>query len=154
MTRFQAAIGEDSQFALAYSKLAQSQAELGQDDEAEQDAQKAVSLSGALPAQEKYLIQANRDRILKDYPKAIEAYQNLVGVASDNADYLYELATAYESAGNYDKAKELFTKVVKLDPKQNRRAPGAGPRGNRKRQHPERPGVSYSRASHVHRIER
>jgi tetratricopeptide (TPR) repeat protein/predicted Ser/Thr protein kinase len=117
VTRFQAAIGEDSQFALAYSKLAQSQAELGQDDEAEQDAQKAVSLSGALPAQEKYLIQANRDRILKDYPKAIEAYQNLVGVASDNADYLYELATAHESAGNYDKAKELFTKVVKLDPK-------------------------------------
>ena len=117
VTRFQAAIGEDSQFALAYSKLAQSQAELGQDDEAEQDAQKAVSLSGSLPAQEKYLIQANRDRILKDYPKAIEAYQALVGVASDNADYLYELATAYESAGNYDKAKELFTKVVKLDPK-------------------------------------
>ncbi len=114
---FQGAIDQDGQFALAYSKLAQSYAELGQDDEAEQWAQKAVSLSAALPAQEKYLIQANRDKILKDYPKAIETYQNLVGVASDNTDYLFDLGTAYESAGTYDKANEEFSKVVQLDPK-------------------------------------
>jgi len=114
---FQGAISEDGQFALAYAKLAQSFDELGQDDEAEQAAQKAVSLSGALPAQEKYLIQANRDQILKDYPKAIEAYQNLVKVSSDNSDYLFDLAMAYESNAAYDKAKEVFTKVVSLDPK-------------------------------------
>jgi eukaryotic-like serine/threonine-protein kinase len=114
---FQGVIDQDGQFALAYSKLAQSLAELGQDDEAEQAAQRAVSLSGALPAQEKYLIQANRDSIVKDYPKAIEAYQNLVGVASDNTDYLFDLGTAYENAGAFDKANEQFTKVVKLDPK-------------------------------------
>jgi eukaryotic-like serine/threonine-protein kinase len=114
---FQGAIDQDGQFALAYSKLAQSYAELGQDDDAEQAASKAVSLSSALPAQEKYLIQANRDRILKDYPKAIEAYQNLVSVAADNTDYLYDLGAAYESAGTYDKANELFSKVVQLDPK-------------------------------------
>jgi eukaryotic-like serine/threonine-protein kinase len=114
---FQNAIDQDSQFALAYSKLAQAYSQEGQDDEAEQNAQKAVSLSAALPAQEKYLIQANRDRIVKDYPKAIEAYQNLVGVASDNSDYLFDLGTVYESAGTFDKATDLFTKVVKLDPK-------------------------------------
>ena len=114
---FQSAVDSDTQFALAYSKLAQSYAELGQDDEAEQAASKAVSLSSALPAQEKYLIQANRDRILKDYPKAIEAYQGLVSVAADNADYLYDLALSYESAGNYDKANENLNKVVQLDPK-------------------------------------
>jgi len=114
---FQNAIDQDSQFALAYSKLAQAYSQQGQDDEAEQNAQKAVSLSAALPAQEKYLIQANRDRIVKDYPKAIEAYQNLVGVASDNTDYLFDLGTVYESAGTFDKATDLFTKVVKLDPK-------------------------------------
>jgi eukaryotic-like serine/threonine-protein kinase len=114
---FQNAIDQDSRFALAYSKLAQAYSQQGQDDEAEQNAQKAVSLSAALPAQEKYLIQANRDRIVKDYPKAIEAYQNLVGVASDNTDYLFDLGTVYESAGTFDKAIDLFTKVVKLDPK-------------------------------------
>ncbi len=114
---FQGAIEQDGQFALAYSKLAQAYSQQGQDDEAEQNAQKAVSLSAALPAQEKYLIQANRDRIIKDYPKAIEAYQNLVGVATDNTDYLFDLGTVYESAGSFDKASELFSKVVKLDPK-------------------------------------
>ncbi|MEQ1472287.1 MAG: tetratricopeptide repeat protein, partial [Candidatus Acidiferrum sp.] len=114
---FQGAIEQDGQFALAYSKLAQAYSQQGQDDEAEQNAQKAVSLSAALPAQEKYLIQANRDRIIKDYPKAIEAYQNLVGVAADNTDYLFDLGTVYESAGSFDKAGELFSKVVKLDPK-------------------------------------
>ena len=114
---FQGAIEQDGQFALAYSKLAQSFAEQGRDDEAEQAAQKAVSLNGSLPAQEKYLIQASRDLILKDYPKAIEAYQNLVGVAADNTDYLFALGTAFENAGAFDKANESFTKVVKLDPK-------------------------------------
>jgi hypothetical protein len=47
---FQGAIDQDGQFALAYSKLAQSFEELGQDDQAEQAASKAVSLSSALPA--------------------------------------------------------------------------------------------------------
>jgi eukaryotic-like serine/threonine-protein kinase len=115
--QFQVALQEDAGFALAYSKLAQSYAQLGQDDDAEQAAQKAVSLSAALSAQEKYLIQANYDSILKDYPKAIDAYQNLVNVSPDNTDYLFDLATAYEKTANYDKAKELFGRVAELDPK-------------------------------------
>lgn len=116
VTNFESAIAADGQFALAYAELSQSFDGLGQDDEAEQAAQKAVSLSSALPAQERYLIQANRDQIVKDYPKAIEAYQNLVNVSSDNTDYLFNLGTAYESNGNFDKAKEVLTKVVSLDP--------------------------------------
>jgi eukaryotic-like serine/threonine-protein kinase len=114
---FQAAIKEDGQFALAYVKLAQAYSDLGQDDDAEPAAQKAVSLSASLPLQEKYLIQAGYDRIEKDFPKAIEAYQNLIKVSPDNTDYLFELGTAYESAGTYDKAKEMFNKLVELDPK-------------------------------------
>ena len=114
---FQAAIKEDGQFALAYAKLAQAYSDLGQDEDAEPAAQKAISLSASLPMQEKYLIQASYDRIEKDYPKAIEAYQNLVKVSPTNTDYLFELGTAYENTGAYDKAKEMFLKVVELDPK-------------------------------------
>ena len=114
---FQAAIKEDDQFALAYVKLAQAYSDLGQDEDAEPAAQKGVSLSASLPMQEKYLIQANYDRIEKDFPKAIEAYQNLIKVSPDNTDYLYDLGTAYENAGAYDKAKDMFAKVVELDPK-------------------------------------
>ena len=115
--QFQSALHEDSNFALAYSKLAQSYAQLGHDDDAEQAANKAVSLSAQLPLQEKYLIQASHDSILKDYPKAIQAYENLVKVSPDNTDYLFDLGTAYEKTSAYDKARELFKKVVELDPK-------------------------------------
>jgi serine/threonine protein kinase/tetratricopeptide (TPR) repeat protein len=114
---FQAAIKEDGQFALAYVKLAQAYSDLGQDEDAEPAAQKAVSLSASLPMQEKYLIQAGYDRIEKDFPKAIEAYQNLIKVSPDNTDYLFDLGTAYENTDAYDKAKEMFAKVVELDPK-------------------------------------
>ncbi|HEV3421128.1 MAG TPA: tetratricopeptide repeat protein [Candidatus Acidoferrum sp.] len=114
---FQAAIKEDPHFALAYVKLAQAYSDLGQDEDAEPAAQKAVSLSASLPMQEKYLIQASYDRIEKDFPKAIEAYQNLIKVSPDNTDYLFDLGMAYENTGAYDKAKEMFAKVVELDPK-------------------------------------
>ncbi|HEV2104041.1 MAG TPA: tetratricopeptide repeat protein [Candidatus Acidoferrum sp.] len=114
---FQSAIKEDNQFALAYVKLAQAYSDLGQDEDAEPAAQKAVALSASLPMQEKYLIQAGYDRIEKDYPKAIEAYQNLIKVSPDNTDYLFDLGMAYENTGAYDKAKEMFAKVVELDPK-------------------------------------
>jgi tetratricopeptide (TPR) repeat protein/predicted Ser/Thr protein kinase len=114
---FQAAIKEDSQFALAYVKLAQAYSDLGQDEDAEPAARKAVALSASLPMQEKYLIQAGYDRIEKDFPKAIEAYQNLIKVSPDNADYLFELGMAYENTDAYDKAREMFAKVVELDPK-------------------------------------
>ncbi len=115
--QFQGALQEDGNFALAYSKLAQSYAQLGQDDDAEQAAQKAVSLSAQLPLQEKYLIQASHDSILKDYPKAIAAYENLVKVSPDNTNYLFDLGMAYEQTSAYDKAKEIFKKVVDLDPR-------------------------------------
>ncbi len=115
--QFQSAVQEDGNFALAYSKLAQSYAQLGHDDDAEQAANKAVLLSAPLPLQEKYLIQASHDSILKDYPKAIQAYENLVKASPDNTDYLFELGTAYEKTSTYDKARELFKRVVELDPK-------------------------------------
>ena len=115
--QFQSALQEDANFALAYSKLGESYAQLGQDDDAEQAAQKAVSLSAQLPPQEKYLIQASHDSIVKDYPKAIQVYENLVKVSPDNTDYLFQLGMAYEKTSTYDKAKDLFKKVVDLDPK-------------------------------------
>lgn len=115
--QFQAALQEDGNFALASSELAQAYAQLGQDEDAEQAAQRAVSLSAQLPPQEKYLIQASHDSIVKDFPKAIQAYENLVKVSPDNSDYLFDLGIAYEKTSNYDKARELFKKVVALDPK-------------------------------------
>ncbi len=115
--RFEAATKEDPQFALAYSELAKTYANLGQDDDAEHASRKAVELSDQLPATEKYLIQASHDQIQRDYPKAIEAYGNLAKAAPDNADVLFELAGLYGKSSAYDKAREAYTKVLTLDPK-------------------------------------
>jgi eukaryotic-like serine/threonine-protein kinase len=115
--RFEAATKEDPQFALAYSELAKTYANLGQDDDAEHASRKAVELSDQLPPPEKYLIQASHDRIQRDYPKAIEAYGTLAKAAPNNADVLFELAGLYEKSSAYDKAREAYTKVLTLDPK-------------------------------------
>jgi eukaryotic-like serine/threonine-protein kinase len=115
--QFEAATKEDSQFALAYSELAKTYANLGQDDDAERASRKAVELSDQLPPPEKYLIQASHYQIQKDYPKAIEAYGTLAKAAPNNADVLFDLAGLYEKSSAYDKAREEYTKVLTLDPK-------------------------------------
>jgi len=115
--RFDAATKEDPQFALAYSELAKTYANLGQDNDAEHASRKAVELSDQLPAAEKYLIEASHDQIQRNYPKAIEAYDNLTKAAPDNTDALFELAGLYEKSSAYDKAREEYTKVLTLDPK-------------------------------------
>ena len=115
--QFETAGQEDPNFALAFSQLAQTYSKLGQDNEAEDASRKAVALSDNLPAAEKFLIQADHDRILKDYPKAIEAYENLAKVSPNNADVVFELGEMYEKTGAYDKALAEFTRVLELDPK-------------------------------------
>ncbi len=74
------------QFALAYSNSRKPTPNLGHDDDAEHASRKAVELSDQLPLQEKYLIQASHDQIQRDYPKAIDAYENLAKAAPNNAD--------------------------------------------------------------------
>ncbi|MFZ0801039.1 MAG: tetratricopeptide repeat protein [Terriglobales bacterium] len=115
--RLDAATKEDPNFALAYSDLAESYAQLGQEDDAERSSQKAVGLSDKLPAAEKYLILAKHQTILKNYPPAIEAYDNLVKASPENADLLFALADLYEKSSQFDKAKDAYAKVLTLDPK-------------------------------------
>jgi eukaryotic-like serine/threonine-protein kinase len=115
--QFQTSTQDDANFALAYSELGRTYALLGQDNEAELASGKAVQLSDALPVQEKYLIQASHYQILRDYPKAIEAYENLAKVWPDNTDVLFSLGMLYEQSSAYDKARDAFTKVLTLDSK-------------------------------------
>ena len=115
--KFEAATKEDPQFALAYAELAKTYVSLGQDNDAEHASRKAVELSDQLPSAEKYLIQASHDQIQRDYPKAIEAYENLAKAAPENTDVLVELAGLYEKSSAHDKAREEYTKVLTLDPK-------------------------------------
>jgi tetratricopeptide (TPR) repeat protein/tRNA A-37 threonylcarbamoyl transferase component Bud32 len=115
--QFEAATKADSNFALAFSKLAQTYSNLGYDSEAEQSAQKAVALSQNLPESEKYLISAILSQVMKNYPEAIKAYENLAQVSPDNSDVQAALASLYKDSGNLTKAREYYQRLLTTNPK-------------------------------------
>lgn len=117
LNRFQGSTREDPEFAMAYAKLGQTYANLGHDNEADQASRKAVDLAENLPAREKYLIAANNARIQRDYPKAIESYENLAKAAPDDSEIQLALARLYEDTGAFDKARDQYSKVLSGDPK-------------------------------------
>jgi eukaryotic-like serine/threonine-protein kinase len=114
---FQGAIKEDPQFALAFSRLAEIDLELGYDADAERNSRRAMELSDQLPKAEKYLIQANHWRVMKDPKKAIEAYENLAKTFPQDTDVLYALGSLYVDQGDYAKAQTAFQDILKSDPK-------------------------------------
>jgi tetratricopeptide (TPR) repeat protein len=113
----QVAIKEDPQFALAYSRLAETESALGYDTDAEQNSRKAIELSSQLPLTEKYLIEANHARVMKDNKKAIEAYEKLAQSMPDNLDIQYALGNLYLDQSDYGKARAHYANVLKSDPK-------------------------------------
>jgi eukaryotic-like serine/threonine-protein kinase len=113
---FQAATQADPNFALAYAKLGQTFANIGHDAEAEEASRKAVELSENLPARERYVIAASDARIQRDYPKAIEYYENLAASAPGDLETQFELGRLYEDSGAVDKAHDHYSKVLAGDP--------------------------------------
>jgi serine/threonine protein kinase/tetratricopeptide (TPR) repeat protein len=115
--QFDAAAKADSNFALAFARLAQTDSTLGYDSEAEQSAQKAVMLSQNLPDAEKYQISAIELQVNKHFPEAIKAYENLARVLPDNSDVRAALAHLYEDSGDLAKAKDYYQKILTANPK-------------------------------------
>ena len=116
VTKFEDAVKQDPNFAMAFSKLAQTYAALGYDDKAEQASRHAVELSDNLPAQDRFLIQANHAGILHDTAKAIAAYEQLAKVNPDDTDAQFALAQLYEQSSNFDQAKKYLKQVLASDP--------------------------------------
>ncbi len=119
LKHLQAATNEDPQFALAFSKLADTQSELGFQSDAEQSSIRASDLAHNqnLPLPEKYLISASNARIMKDNKKALEAYENLLKSSPGDVEVQYELGNLYLQNGEYAKARAEFTGVLQTDPK-------------------------------------
>ncbi len=115
--KFEEAVGEDPNFAMAYSRLGLSYHALGFDDKAEQTSRRAVTLSENLPAQEKYLVEANHAVVTNDTAKAIAAYQKLTEGNPDDADAQLALAGLYEQVSNYDEARKRLARVRSADSK-------------------------------------
>ena len=115
--QFEAATKEDPNFALAYSKLGVTYAALGYGDKAQEFSRKALDLSEQVSPQEKYLIRAEDARATKDYAKAIESYENLSRILSNDSEVQYALARLYEETSVLDKARAYYEKLLASDPK-------------------------------------
>ncbi len=119
LKHLQAATNDDPQFALAFSRLADAQSELGFQSDAEQSSIRATDLAHnqKLPLAETYLISASNARIIKDNKKALEAYENLLKSSPGDVDVQYELGSLYLQNGEYDKARTEFKGLLQTDPK-------------------------------------
>jgi eukaryotic-like serine/threonine-protein kinase len=116
LKKFETATAEDADFALAYSKLAQTYASLGHDDDADRFSRRAAELSEALPAREKYLIQAIHARILNNTKEAVAAYENLAKVAPDDLEVQFDLAALYDATGRFNEARDRYAMILERDP--------------------------------------
>jgi eukaryotic-like serine/threonine-protein kinase len=113
---FESSVQQDPGFALAYSRLAETDSALGYDSKAEQASRKAVELSAQLSLAEKYLIEANHARVMKDNQKALEAYEKLAASLPGDNDVQFTLGNLYMDTSNVDKARAQYAKVLKNDP--------------------------------------
>jgi serine/threonine protein kinase/tetratricopeptide (TPR) repeat protein len=126
VAKFEAATQEDSQFALAYAKLAESHAALGERDDAERFARTAVALSSDLQPQERFFILAAHARIMNDTAQAIKDYESLDKVLPGSEEVSYELARLYEETGSLDAARSRYEKILADDPRHVDALLGAG----------------------------
>jgi len=116
LSNLQAAVKDDPQFALAYSRLAEADSDLGYDSVAEQYSRKALELSLQLPVAEKFLIEVSHARVMKDNKKAIQAYENLAQSMPASTDVEFALATLYTDVGDHEKALAQLSKLLQSDP--------------------------------------
>jgi serine/threonine protein kinase/tetratricopeptide (TPR) repeat protein len=115
---FEEATAQDPNFAMAFSKLAQTYAALGYDDKAYKASRQAMDLAdnNNLSPRDRYLVQATHAGIMHDTGKAIAAYQELEKIDPDDSEIQFDLAKLYESASNYDQARKYLTRVLASDP--------------------------------------
>ncbi len=116
LSSFEAATAVDRQFALAFSQLAQTHANLGFDVEAEQASRTAMELSDGLPDFERYLISARHYSLLGDQDSAIASYQRLLEAAPEDPELHLSLAGLYENTGALDEAYTELGAVLRYDP--------------------------------------
>jgi tetratricopeptide (TPR) repeat protein len=115
--RFSEATKADPQFALAFARLGESYAQLGQSAEAEQAASQALGLSQNLPAEEKEIVSGVHARIVNDIDKAIESYERLVKARPTDGQLRFELAGLLENKGLLDRARDEYAAVLAADSK-------------------------------------
>lgn len=119
VVKFEKATQEDTNFAMAFSKLAETYFDLHNDEQADRASRRAMELSQSqnLPPQDKYRIEANDARIKGDKKKAIAEFEDLTKLNPHDIDAQFTLAKLYDVVGNYEEARKRIQIVLAADPK-------------------------------------
>lgn len=117
---FDQALKADDGYALAHARLAEAWAELDYADKAKDEVLIANTLvpdRAALPALESLYFQAITSTVSRNFPAAIESYQQIAQQSPDSEKpYAYmDLGRAYEKSGGIDKAIESYVQATNLD---------------------------------------
>jgi serine/threonine protein kinase len=118
--QLQAALGLDSDFALAHARLADAFNELDSTGEAQREVNKIKEeLVSQLPSREQTYIHAVRDTIRADASAALKDYEKLLSAADsppERANALVDVGRTDEQAGKISEALLRYSEATSLDP--------------------------------------
>jgi tetratricopeptide (TPR) repeat protein len=119
---FQRAIGIDDNFALAHARLAEAYSELDYTDKAKDEIIRAESLAHELPLQpaDALYLKALSNTVLRDFPPAIQSYQQIARQAQDHekANVYLDLGRAYEKNDDLARAKQNYQEATQMSPQE------------------------------------
>jgi tetratricopeptide (TPR) repeat protein/tRNA A-37 threonylcarbamoyl transferase component Bud32 len=111
------AISIDPDFAMAYRSMAMSLSDLNYYSESRAALQKAFELRARLSDRERYTIEGDFCRESeKSYGQAVEAYQKLLDLYSDDDIGITNLGILYINLEEWDKAIELYEREFRANP--------------------------------------
>ena len=108
------AIQKDSNYALAHHALAEVWSQLGYDDKAKAESQRAFELSTALSRRDALGIEARFREEAREWTKAVDIYHSLWTVFPDDPEYGLLLADAQVSAGKGQDALSTINGLRKI----------------------------------------
>ncbi len=104
----------DAKFVQPHVALAGAWSELGFEKLAQDEAKKALELSGNMSAEAKGLVEGRYYETVHDWPKAMEKYASLWALYKDDPEYGLLLAKSQTSAGKASLALDTIADVRKL----------------------------------------
>ncbi len=112
------AADKDSQYALTFARLADVLTELDATDEAKDAMLHASTLvrdQGVLTEPDTFYFEGIQATVVRDFPRAVVAYQQLTQLQPKLPQVWVDLGRAYENAGNIDKAIDSYIIATRLN---------------------------------------
>jgi len=99
---------------LAHAALSAALSDLGYDEQARKEAQRAFELSSGLPREERLAVEGRFRETAGEWPQASEIYRTLFGFFPDNLEYGLRLAAAQVAGGQAEAAQATLRLLRQL----------------------------------------